>query len=575
MKSWYNYVAFVSFCALSAFTVLLLTVCLTHAATTNSISGSFTVSSSSLNEVTYGVITMNNSVPQSVNTITGCTVTGNGPTFNGLSSSVSTTIPLFNLTMSTATVTSATIFRKGYFPPNSNYTHSYTTANMWGNTPIVIFKTLVSAKYVVIYVYETTATWNAENTGGSIVLVSGTLKRPIQRHSRLCAVHTYAKRAQHILHPQDSPCSATLDWMVMNRGLLAANKATCVDCTAENIWSEYATDFITATNYGVVCFSNFTSTESKLFRGAAASLKISSGANLLIYGTLMEGSVLKYDTGVTLGGMFMSPVIKLTANNVITNYLLDVYTMITGISSNTSAIHLVGSPSSAFCALPSWSSIWWKRTQCHCASRTHRAYCMPISGSALHYVNYNDTKHTCDKSVMCTGALVGIVVAPICFVLVVLIVELVICYSLRKKRQADDACPCSDTTSEICTAYELGYRIGSMCSRKNSQGPMSFHSSYLLNVLSRNSSHRQMSFRNDDPAHVSIWTKSQALTLRHNEEPFQHCGVMQMPQVVPRGSVMWQASSGEGNASQFSSDQMQYFDIERNEGLGENGYAIE
>ncbi|EPY17408.1 hypothetical protein STCU_10635 [Strigomonas culicis] len=77
-----------------------------------------------------------------------------------------------------------------------------------------------------------------------------------------------------------------------------------------------------------------------------------------------------------------------------------------------------------------------------------------------------------------------------------------------------------------------------------------------------------MSFRNEDPAPVNIWSNSQGATSLCNEGSFQQYEGMPMQQIEPRGSFMRQASSGGLNERRFSSNQMQYANLEGNGSFG-------
>ncbi|EPY16240.1 hypothetical protein STCU_11455 [Strigomonas culicis] len=241
---------------------------------------------------------MTNTNPQSVNSITDCSISGSGLTFSGFSSSVSSTIPLFNLTLTQTTVTKSSFYIKNYFPQLSNFIISYTTASMTGNTGVFDFRSLAPDKFVVIYVYETSATWNADGTGGSVLLMGGSVKQSFNKYSGLYLVNTYARRAQHILFHVDPFCSTTASCLVINNDVLTVDNATCVDCTAAIIRSDHVKYFITAANNAVVRFSNCTSTGGKSLLGSysTTAFTFSSTANLIIYGISVDGPFLAAGT---------------------------------------------------------------------------------------------------------------------------------------------------------------------------------------------------------------------------------------------------------------------------------------
>ncbi|EPY16239.1 hypothetical protein STCU_11456 [Strigomonas culicis] len=266
--------------------------------------------------------------------------------------------------------------------------------------------------------------------------------------------------------------------------------------------------------------------------------------------------------------------------------------MISEISSSTAATDVVGDPASVFCARPGWSSTsveeldGWKRAQCNCVSGTYGPYCLPIVDPVLYYMNYNAVKpNMSEKSGMSTALLVGAIAGPIGLLLVVLAVILVVCCCCRKKNQENDSIGDSDTNSEMYAAYQTGCRVGSMYSGKILQGPMSFHSNNPLDVLSRHNSQHSMSFCNGDPltelsrntsqremsyynegipAPVAIWTSSQGPISCVSDGPMQQYGEMELQQMQPRGSFILRPVSGGHVERQFSSNQIQYVDLESN-----------
>ncbi|EPY16470.1 hypothetical protein STCU_11229 [Strigomonas culicis] len=84
-----------------------------------------------------------------------------------------------------------------------------------------------------------------------------------------------------------------------------------------------------------------------------------------------------------------------------------------------------------------------------------------------------------------------------------------------------------------------------------------------------------MSFCNEDPAPVSIWTNSQGPMAFGNEGAFQSCENLPMQQMEPQGSFMRQASSGGMSGRQFSSNQMQYVGLEGSGAFNGCNYALQ
>lgn len=561
-------------------------------ASTISINGNFNVADEDIDGSVYNISAMKASSSSSISYITGCTVSGEGLSFIGFSSSSeSGGIPVFNLTMSNTTITNATIAIAGCYPPGSTLIVSHTAAAMQGSTPLFDLRNLVLVSYVMVFIVDTKVTWNKNGGGGDVILLGGASRQYIMASSGLSIYKVHATYASHVVHQVLPQCDANYCLDVYS-GIFALDVATCESCTGEFLRSEQTGRFMSATNGGVIRISNCTSTGGHPFFYSAAesALELSWTGNGLLYGITTDstlfatGSSLIDSKGtgytslmhisaastgsttlipvvtstdntiwagnITLSQTLVASIADLNANYIQTQYFLDAYSTIKAVKDSSVVAETVNSAASVFCVRPGVSkATWqvldgWERAQCNCLDETYGPYCGPVVDPVIYYVSYNaeDTQTVCsvancktclilttdqctecdvgyklsmtacaaiqcdvsfcrqcsvhskttcticndeyevatdgtctakkNKSKLSTGALVGVIVGPVCFVLVVVTVVIVVLCCCRKKQQkeqetcqhisANEVSRAARPFTDVPTSTEMGSLPGSI-----------------------------------------------------------------------------------------------------------------
>ncbi|EPY22139.1 surface antigen [Strigomonas culicis] len=433
----------------TAITVLLL--CLSVLSTfvtakmTVDITDSVTLSGQTIDGSVYSLRSMTTSSNASLNYVTDCTIKGEGLGFSGFFSAVSDyRIPLFNLTMTRSTVTNATIAVTGHYPHYSTLTISHTTATMSGSTPLFDFTNLNMAHHVVVYVLDTTATWNADGSGGDVLRVGGLARQLFTDYSGFYMVNVRATNAAHMMRQPAPTCEGQRDSCLdLDNGLIAIDNAACINCTGSFLQSDMSRTFINGLSTDVLRISNCTSTGGQPFIHAAGGYAVNFGysGNLLIYGITADGSFFSPSSklirvgkttlmsfmhinvpslgastnipvgiescctswmgNITINSVRMTTLMMLTNSKLLAHYLVDPFGKMIAKAGSPTVVESFTAAASVFCVRPHFThSSWerlngWQRARCHCNSTGYGPYCMPIYDPVRYYASYASPSTTC------------------------------------------------------------------------------------------------------------------------------------------------------------------------------------